>query len=243
VNWIAFIFACLMVAGMGLQSRNNAIFAFPVLALLLAANFLLPVWLNYRQAKSDRKYRLLRAAVKAELPPFLAARGFKRNGKSYAARPIDGPMGNTYSRARGKYVDEIQIEWGKYQRPHFELGFWTDQTERMLEPDLSKLFPFLRLPEYASYYVNVCPNPVHRKRRWYELFRDNAHAYGQQATIETAIALAKVRIAEIDHHLQVGAPTPFMYLVAHVVVKYGEPSNARPIPPWPDAESPQPPPG
>jgi hypothetical protein len=243
VNWIVFIFACLTAAGIGLQSRNNAIFAFPVLALLLAANFLLPIWLRYRRAKSDRKYSLLRAAVKAELPPFLAVRGFKRNGKSYAARPIDGPMGNTYWRARGKYVDEIRIDWDKYQRPHFGLGFWTDQTERMLEPDRSKLSSFDLDPMYLNFYVTVGPNPARRIRRLHHLFRDDSFWFGQRGTLEKAIALAKLRIAEIDHHLKVGAPTEHMYLVAHVVVKYGDPSNARPIPQPPDAESPPSPPG
>jgi hypothetical protein len=200
--------------------------------LMLFGMWLLERWFNSkgRAAKIEAKYRALRAAVKAELMPFMAELGFRKNRKSYAARPIDGPMGNTFSRERGAYVDEIQIEWASYERPEFFLFFWSDQTERMVQPDRSKLTPWKL--KSKTYYACNMPRPRTRRRWWHRVFWGPAPTpgFGVGLTVDQAMANAKQKILEIDHHLKVGAVTPSMGLVGDVVVKRGDPSNARPDP-------------
>jgi hypothetical protein len=182
------------------------------------------------RAATAEKTRLLRAAVKTQLAPFIMALGFRKNAKSYACRPIDGPLGNTFSRARGDYVDEIQIEWATYQRPQFTLNFWSDQIDRMLDPD-RETHPS-GLPR--SYHAALYPGRARWRPRWYNRVFWHAappRLFGERMAIEATIDIAKARVAELDHHLKVGAPTIHMDLVRDVIVKRADPSNARPIPP------------
>ena len=177
----------------------------------------------------DPQTQALRDAVKAEVVPFMRAIGFKRHGKSFAARPIDGSFGNCYWRTRGPYVDEINIQWDAYGRPRFVLNFWSDQIERMLQP---KLVP--SATDREAYYVRVHAEP-RRPDRWYNAIWPQGPPlwFGERMRRDEAIWLTLSRVAEIGTHLDVGAPTAYMNLARDVVVKRGDPSNARPIPPPP----------
>jgi hypothetical protein len=178
--------------------------------------------------------RAFQALVKAEFVPALEALGFRRTETSFAARPLDAPFPNTFARDREDYVDEVHIRWRSRLQPMFILEFWTDQTERMLNPDRRPLPPGKRYPR--SHYVQMYPRPI-RVRKWHGLWDGWAQPtwFGEGMTQAEAIERAKARLAELDHYLKVGAPMPCMRLVDDVLVKRGEPSNARPAPPAGDA--------
>ncbi|MDB5460326.1 MAG: hypothetical protein JWO72_2067 [Caulobacteraceae bacterium] len=175
----------------------------------------------------QERTRVLKGRIKAELVPLLIELGFEKNRKSFAARPIDGPFGNTYSRPRDPYVDEIRINWfGGDYGVMFGLEFWTDQIERMLEPDRTKLV-LTELRE--TYYASIYPYPYpERHGFWARLLEPSPGDFADRMSLRETIDIAKARIVEIDHHLRVGAPTVHMRLVGDVVVKRGDPSNARP---------------
>ena len=171
----------------------------------------------------------------AEIAPFLARLEFEPNAKSYAARPVDGPFEKTFTRFRGPYVDEVQFQVSDCPPPMFDVNFWTDQTERMLHPDPRKLTPWQRVEQ--RWHCRLLTAPP-RKAPWHRFksYPIPPPFFGQAKSLPETMDLLKLRLAELDHHLKVGAPTRCMALVGDVVVKRGDPSNARPIPPPPLAE-------
>jgi hypothetical protein len=106
----------------------------------------------------------LRAALAAEIAPFLARLGFEPNAASYAARPVDGPFENTFTRFRRPSIDEVQFEVSDWPPPMFGVNFWTDQTERMLHPDPSRLTRWQRVAQRWRCRLLTAPP---RKAPWY----------------------------------------------------------------------------
>jgi hypothetical protein len=182
-------------------------------------------------------HRQVKAALTAEIAPFLARLGFEPNAKSHAARPVDGPFEYTFTRFRGPYVDEVQFNFEDWLPPCFGVNFWTDQTERMLHPDPRKLTPWERV--WRRWHCPLLTAPP-RKHPWYRFkrFPIPPPAFGKAKSLPDTMDLVKLRLAELDHHLKVGAATRCMVLAGDVVVKRGDPSNARPIPPPPLADQP-----
>jgi hypothetical protein len=180
------------------------------------------------ELKQKEKTRALRAAIKADLVPFMAQLGFARIKRGMALPPEEYNWSNTYNRKRDEYFDELHIEWRSLGRPLFMLEFWTSQTEKMLKPE-----PVQGLSDlsYQQYYARFLPGKRgwQRCRGWPFFFHEFEPWYGDHMSVEDTIKTAKLRIADLDSYLRTGEPFKFIDLVDGVAVKgsSADPSSER----------------
>jgi len=133
------------------------------------------------------------------------------------------PLGNTYSRQRGEFFDEIHFQWNAYGCPSFAIEFWTDQTERMIIPGSKP--PYVSVTE-GEYYARIPPRlPGRREPR--EIW------YGQDGTLSQAMITAKKRLLDLDEYLRTGATSAPLSLVPVVVMGKDRLLELFPLPPPP----------
>lgn len=162
-----------------------------------------------RQELLAARGKAIRHAVKTELAAFIAELGFKKNRKPLASDGSEQPWGNTYSRQRGEFSDEIHFEWYKYSGPRFAIEFWTDQTERMIVPGAKP--PYVRVGS-CFYYASIRPR-LNRPWEWMM----GPVWYGQGQSLSQAMTTAKKRLLDLDEYLRTGvtsAPLDLLTIVA-----------------------------
>jgi hypothetical protein len=143
--------------------------------------------------KDDEKRRALKSAVKRELRPLMRDLGFSPDKRPFENR-LRYSIGG-YVREREGWTDEIFIIWSTYGRPSFMIEFWTDRPGRM---------------QVAITDPGPLPHPNDTARiypRRYGRFRPCVGEpwYGRQS-VEEAMRVAKLRLAELDSFLQTGEP-------------------------------------
>ncbi len=171
--------------------------------------------------------KTMRHAVKTELAAFIAELGFKKNRKPLAGDGSAPSWGNTYSRQRGEFFDEIHFEWEAYGHPRFAIEFWTDQTERMIVPGATP--PYVSVTE-GEYYARIHPR-LNRPWEWM-----GPVWYGQGQSQRQAMITAKKRLLDLDEYLRTGVTSAPLELISTVTM-----GKVRPLELYPPAPEPKPP--
>lgn len=160
---------------------------------------------------SDHKTRrrILWNEVRRVLYPDLAGLGFL----VIAKRAIDDDAGLIrFERARGPWRDELTVQWDKQGAACFVITFDTTQQERMVvlaqrlgsaNPARdAKLFYGRAYPAKASFWRGL----VGTGPSWFCLARNG----DELSSARQVVAVASVRIGEVDRFLQTGEITPFL---------------------------------
>ncbi len=172
-----------------------------------------------RQELLAARGKAIRHAVKTELAAFIAELGFKKNRKPLASDGSEQPWGNTYSRQRGEFFDEIHFKWDHYGGPRFAIEFWTDQTERMIVPGAKPPYVYLGS---CFYYASIRPR---RNRPWEWIGQVQ---YGQGQSLRQAMATAKKRLLDLDEYLRTGVTSAPLKLLTIVTMGKDRPLELFP---------------
>ncbi len=166
-----------------------------------------------RQKAIAAKVKAIPNAVKTELVPFVAELGFMETPKTRAWGGSRPSLGNTYSRQRGEFFDEIHFQWDMYGGRTFAIEFCTDQTERMIIPGAK---PPLVSKTRGVPYAKIRPRLA---RDW----EAEDIWYGQGETVGQTMITAKKRLLDLDEYLRTGVTSAPLSLVSMVVMGQDRP--------------------
>lgn len=129
-------------------------------------------------------------AVRKEVRPYIYWLGFQIDRRPKEERSWRWRVGSV-CRQRGPYIDEVDIQWEKYDRPQFMINFWTSHEERMI---VAHRYVKIFTPDHLA---RIYP----RKASWRDPW------YGAPDSTEKTVKIARARLAEMDLFLKTGAPT------------------------------------
>lgn len=132
-------------------------------------------------------------AVKDEVRPHIRALGFETDRRPKGERPWHWRSGSLFRR-REAYVDELIIQWERYDRPNFIFNFSTSQKERM---DVALRYH----PSPASDGLAR----IYPAKLWLGLTLRSTW-FGREKTVAETVRVARERLSDLDQFLRTGAP-------------------------------------